>query len=178
VFTYEVMRRPVTTERLRRPQHWRPEYGPKLLITPDIDKNGKKRVKRDGKPVWVPLSPVAYEIIQRRATRDGLIFGKFYRTATRYLREAALAIGMPADIAAKVSPYDSRHNTLRHAVDATGDLRGVSAQSGTSIATLSKDYLDSDLQQASRMIAARESSPKNLKLVRLPIPPPSREKKG
>jgi hypothetical protein len=155
IVQYDVMRRPVTIERLRRPEHWRPEFGPKLRLTPDIDKNGKRRQKRGEKEQWVILSARAFEIIKRHATGDGLIFGKYRRTAASYLRDAALAIGLPADIAEKVSSYDGRHNGIRHAVDETGDLRGVSAQCGTSVATLSKHYLDSDEKQASRMIEAR-----------------------
>ncbi len=155
---YELMRRPVTVERLRKGEHWRPEHGARICLTADIDKNGKRRARRGEKAEWIALSPRAHAIVKQRAAevRDGeLIIGPYQATVRSYVQAAALAIGLPADVAKHVSLYDGRHNAIRHAVDETGDLRGVSAQCGTGIASLAKHYLDSGEKQATRMVAKR-----------------------
>lgn len=70
--------------------------------------------------------------------------------AAPYLKKAALAIGLPADQAELVGAYDFRHNGIQHNVDATGDLQGASALSGTSPKTISDRYLHPSERNARR----------------------------
>jgi len=114
VLAWETSLRPATLDKLSVPENYRP--GSTVLhITDEMDKN---RFRRD-----LPLSEAARKALDSVCPATGIIFGSHdFRTP---LRVAALAAGIDAYRAKRISPYDFRHSRLTHLGQVSSNLSGV-----------------------------------------------------
>jgi integrase len=114
VLAWETSLRPATLDKLSVPENYRP--GSTVLnITDDMDKN---RFRRD-----LPLSEAARKALDSVCPTAGIIFGS--HDSRTPLRAAALAAGIDAYRAERISPYDFRHSRLTHLGQVSSNLSGV-----------------------------------------------------
>lgn len=147
-FLWETGLRPVTIERLRRPENWAPGRET-LLIEDDED---KARWGRE-----VPLSRVALELLRRHAQSEGPIWGR--RDLRPELREAAQRAGLDEARAQAVSTYDLRHARINALRDAGATRAGVQLLAGHTDAGTTERYMHPLQDQAREALALLERGP-------------------
>lgn len=118
--------------------------GDVLRIRPEIDKARYGRT--------VPLSTGAREALDSVCPEAGLIFGPMDLRAT--WRAAALAIGLPEDIAGHLSHHDLRHARITLWANTTSDLTGIAFLAGHKSVTTTALYVHSREEAARRVLAA------------------------
>ncbi len=146
---WETTLRHATIARLERPRHYRPGAG-ELVITADVDKARMART--------LPLSPRAVAILDAHAGRDGLLFPGL--ALRRPLAAAALAAGLPADEAVRVSPHDLRHAAITDLVSRPGvSLGGAAYLAGHQHVSTTALYAHPGREAAEAALVARFGIP-------------------
>ena len=139
-FVRETSLRPSTVFGLRAPHDYEP--GARLLRI--RGENDKARFGRG-----VPTTDRARKALDSRFPCDGTIFPEF--DCRDALREAALAAGISAHRASKVSIYDFRHGRGTE-WGRTGNLIGIAYLMGHKHVTTTKEYLHSNLEEAQAVL--------------------------
>ena len=143
VVAWETALRPATLDAIRAPDDYQ-RGGMVLRIRDEAD---KARFGRD-----VPLTDRARKALDAVCPDTGLIFGK--RDYREYLKEAALAAGLPKDVAARVSPYDFRHSRLTHLAEIAPNLPGLMFLAGHKHGSTTSRYLHAGRRAAEAVLAA------------------------
>jgi integrase len=115
-----------------------------LLIRPECDKSRYGR--------RVPLSHGAREALDDVCPGVGLIFGPMNLRAA--FRVAALAIGIPEDLASHLSTHDLRHARITLWANTTSDLTGIAFLAGHKSVTTTALYVHSKEAAARRVLDA------------------------
>ena len=146
MFMRETGLRPATLFRLKVPDAW--DFGDTDLriSAAGIDKARYGRV--------VPLTMLAFSLLDVCAPTEGLIFHKFDARAP--LRKAALKSGMSPERAALVSAYDFRHGRATELVQQTGDLVSVAYLLGHKHITTTNEYLHPNFAGAQRALYGQD----------------------
>lgn len=144
---YETSLRPFTIDRLSVPEHWQP--GAKTLtITPDIDKEGVARQQ--------PLTPRALKILNRYATKDGVVFGehRYWRYLRRAANEAVRRKALTADKARIFTGQHLRSARATHLLDSGAPLLGAQYLLGHKRTTTTSRYMRATFKAAQEAIKA------------------------
>lgn len=139
---YETGLRPSTVDALSVPENWQPGAR-EIRITTDIDKEG---FARD-----VPLTKRAIAILEKCATKDGVIFGqhKYYR----YIRAAVKAAkGFPASKAAIFTGQHLRSARLTHLLDSGASLTGAAYMAGHNRVSTTARYARPSKREAEKAL--------------------------
>lgn len=139
-FVRETSLRPSTVFGLQAPHDYEPG-APLLRIR---DENDKARFGRD-----VPITDRARAAIDARFPCDEIIFPEF--DCRDALRRAAVAAGISAHRASRLSIYDFRHGRGTE-WGTTGNLIGIAYLMGHKHVTTTKEYLHSNLEEAQSML--------------------------
>jgi len=144
-FAWETALRPATLDALEAPGDYH-RGRTTLRIRDEVD---KARFGRE-----LPLTKKARAILDRVAPKHGPIFGGPH-AFTKQLRRAARAAKLPADKAAKVTPYDLRHARLTH-LARNGNILGVAFLAGHKAITTTNRYVHSHREAAEEVLRAAE----------------------
>lgn len=136
-----------TVRRLSVPEHYRPGAR-HLMISSDVDKS---RFARE-----VPLTPRARRILDRHAREPGPIFALGEGVHRRHLYAAAVAVGLPEDVASHVGPHSLRHAAITHlATSPATNIGGVAMIAGHRTLSITSRYVHAGREAAEAALAAR-----------------------
>jgi integrase len=148
IVSWETGLRPETIASISVPEHYRRgESRLRLLAAAD-----KARFERE-----VPLTPRAREALDRCAPDVGLIFGTLRWGP--HIKAAAAAIGLPPDIAERVTAHSLRHSRLTYLAERTDNLAGLQHLAGHKHLSTTARYVKSSLRAAEAVLEGLIGSP-------------------